>query len=150
MAGYIRAEKAVIALIQDIATVRTELAGIEPFSGLEDDGERDAAITEAVADVLDAHRRASFRWDWVGAENSSGAHSPMEALRVLEQAVDVARAGQDKLKTIADGYGIALVVTMDPEIPVAPAPINPGSIVGSPPTETALEADKAVQVLLRE
>lgn len=148
MAAYIRAEKAVVALIQDIAKVRADLAAREPFSVMEDAGERETAITEALAEVLDYHRSASFRWDWVGAENSTGAHSPTEAMRVLKLAQQAAREGQQKLKTVAAGYGVSLAVTTDPEMPAAPAPIKPGNIVGSPPTRTALEADKAVKELL--
>ncbi|MGI9320394.1 MAG: ammonia-forming cytochrome c nitrite reductase subunit c552 [Thiogranum sp.] len=148
MASYLRAEKAVIALIQDIALVRGELAGSEPFSEIGDDGEREAAISKALTEVLDQHRLASFRWDWVGAENSTGAHSPTEAKRVLEMALNAAREGQEKLKTIAAGYGIELVITTDPEKIAAPAPIEPGNIVGSPPTEAALMADEQVNKLL--
>ena len=149
MASYLRAEKAVVALIQDIEKVRGELAGREPFNAMEDAGDRETAITEALAEVLDYHRSASFRWDWVGAENSTGAHSPSEAMRVLKLAQDAAREGQQALKKVAAGYGVKLAVTTNPEMPVAPAPIRPGDIVGSPPTETALEADRAAMELLK-
>ncbi|MGI9265315.1 MAG: ammonia-forming cytochrome c nitrite reductase subunit c552 [Gammaproteobacteria bacterium] len=148
MAEYIRAEKAIVALIQDIATVREGMASIAPFNELDDDGAREAAITQTLSDVLNYHRRASIRWDWVDAENSSGAHSPSEALRVFGQAIDLAREGQEKLLTVAGEYGIALELTVDPVMPAAPEPITAGSILGSPPTLTAQEADQVVQALL--
>jgi len=91
-----------------------------------------------------------MRWDFIGASNSTGAHSPTEALRVLGQAIDLARDGQARSKTVADEYGIDLVLTVEPELPAAPAPIEPGNIVGSPPPAITQAADKAVQALLEK
>jgi len=73
VAELLQAEKAILALIQDVATVRAALAELDPFDDMEDDSAREAAITEALTDVLDFHRRASMRWDFIGGSNSTGA-----------------------------------------------------------------------------
>ncbi|MGI9329808.1 MAG: ammonia-forming cytochrome c nitrite reductase subunit c552 [Gammaproteobacteria bacterium] len=148
VAALLSADTAILALIQDVATVRTELASRKPFSEIADESVREAAISEALATVLNFHRRASMRWDFIGASNSSGAHSPTEALRVLEQAVSLAGEGQRALKIIAADYGVDLVLTTEPEPPPAPAPIEPGNIVGSPPPPITRQADKDVQAYM--
>jgi nitrite reductase (cytochrome c-552) len=42
------------------------------------------------------HRLAQFRWDFVSAENSMGFHNPVEALRILGDAMNLARQAQMK------------------------------------------------------
>lgn len=148
VAALIRAEKAVLALIEDIATVRQALAERDPFAAIADDADREAAITDELAEVLNFHRRSSMRWDYIGASNSSGAHSPAEALRVLEQAVLLAQDGQALLKAVAARHGIDLVPTAEPTLPAAPAVLEPGNIVGSPPPAITLEADRATRIRL--
>lgn len=49
---------------------------------------------EALQSALRAHRSAQLRWDFVDAENSTGFHSPMEAVRILTQAIEIARQGE--------------------------------------------------------
>lgn len=144
VAALLRAEKGILALIQDIAMVRQELATKDPFAKIADDGERETAITEELKDVLDFHRAASMRWDWIGASNSTGAHSPTEALRVLEQAVVKARDGQTLLTEVAATHGIKFAPTTQPILPEAPEVINPGNIVGSLPPEITQKADQVV------
>jgi nitrite reductase (cytochrome c-552) len=145
-----RAEQAILSLIQDVTVVREQLAAKAPFSAIADDAEREAAISKELAAVLDLHRRSSMRWDFIGASNSTGAHSPTEALRVLGQAVDLARQGQTELKSVADQHGIELLVTLTPKQPAPPAPLEPGNIVGSEPPEVTREADADVKALLQE
>ena len=43
-------------------------------------------------------RQAQFLLDFVEAENSNGFHAPQEAVRILGQAVDIARQGQLSLR----------------------------------------------------
>jgi nitrite reductase (cytochrome c-552) len=43
-------------------------------------------------------RQAQFRLDFVEAENSSGFHAPLEAARILGDAIDLARRGQLSLR----------------------------------------------------
>ena len=75
-----RAEIAVVALIQDIATAK---AG----------GATDAQLGPA----RDLQRKAQWRLDYVGAENSMGFHAPGETNRILAEAIDYARQGQVEL-----------------------------------------------------
>ena len=143
--ALLRAEKAVLALIQDVAMVREELGKKDQFAQIADDKEREAEITKELTDVLDFHRRSSMRWDFIGASNSTGAHSPTEALRVLEQGVTLAQQGQALLQDIAAKHGIDLVPTTKPTLPDAPAVLKPGHIVGSLPPAITREADQAVR-----
>ena len=150
VAAFLRAEEAILALIQDIAMVREALAEREPFAQIADAAEREAAITAELKDVLDYHRRSSMRWDFIGASNSTGAHSPDEALRVLNQGITLARDGQQVLKTVAAQHGINLVPTIEPTPPPVPEVLEPGNIVGSPPPEITREADERVRAKLKE
>lgn len=61
------------------------------------------AIKEAAAaggdptrleEARNLHRRAQLRWDFISAENSMGFHSSQEAVRVLGDAIDLARQAQ--------------------------------------------------------
>ncbi len=148
VAALLRAEEALLALIEDIALVRREFATRDPFAQIADDAEREAAISAELAEVLDFHRRSSLRWDFIGASNSTGAHSPEEALRVLGQAVTMARDGQALLVGVAARHGVELVPTDKPKKPAPPALLEPGNIVGSLPPEITREADQAVRKLL--
>lgn len=53
-------------------------------------GVSDASLQEARS----LHRRAFIRWDFVGAENSMGFHSPQEAARILGDAIDFGRRAE--------------------------------------------------------
>lgn len=52
------------------------------------------ATDEQLKDALQLQRKATFYWDFVAAENSTGFHSPQEAARVLANAIDAARQAQ--------------------------------------------------------
>ncbi len=54
------------------------------------------ATDEQLAEVLQLHRHAQMRWDFIASENSTGFHSPQEAARVLADAIDLARQAQIK------------------------------------------------------
>ncbi len=98
------AEYASVSLIVDIKNVRTELGKKAEY---QTDGKADdKKISAALKEVLDLHRRAQMRGDFVGAENSTGFHNPREASRMLLQAVELARQGQIKLAEIAAANGI--------------------------------------------
>ena len=99
------AEYATVSLIKDIELIRAELAKKAEFQseGKADDKKISAALKE----VLELHRKAQMRGDFVGAENSTGFHNPREASRMLLQAVEMARQGQTKLGEIAAANGLA-------------------------------------------
>lgn len=73
----IRAEEAVVGLIQDLQKAR-------------EFGIPDGLLKTA----QDLHRKAQWRLDFVAAENSMGFHAPQEATRILAEAIDYARQGQ--------------------------------------------------------
>lgn len=99
------AEYATLSLIKDIELIRAELGKKAQFQS---DGKADdKKISAALKEVLELHRRAQMRGDFVGAENSTGFHNPREASRMLLQAVEMARMGQSKLGEIAAANGIA-------------------------------------------
>ena len=79
----LRAEDAVVALINDTEAARK--------GGLEE---------SALQPVFEAQRGSQWRVDFVNAENSMGFHAPQEALRILGEAIDMARQGQLALRDI--------------------------------------------------
>jgi nitrite reductase (cytochrome c-552) len=44
--------------------------------------------------VLELHRKAQWRLDFIAAENSMGFHAPQEAARILAESIDFARQGE--------------------------------------------------------
>lgn len=77
-----RAEEATLSLVR--ALERESAAGVPP-------------------DQLEAarklHRKAQWRLDYVSAENSMGFHAPQEAARILAEATDYARQGEQLLSS---------------------------------------------------
>ena len=55
-----------------------------------------------------------MRGDFIGAENSTGFHSPREASRILLQAMDMIRTGQAKLMGVALKYGFKDIQKLNP------------------------------------
>ncbi len=80
----VRAEDAVVALIQD----------------LQHAGEFGIAA-ERLKAARDLQRKAQWRLDFVAAENSMGFHAPQEAARILAEAIDYARQGQLEVAKIS-------------------------------------------------
>ncbi len=56
--------------------------------------QKSGATDEELKEARNLHRQASFRWDFVSSENSTGFHSPQEAARILANAIDYARQAQ--------------------------------------------------------
>lgn len=73
----IRAEEAVVALINDIAAAKAN-----------------GAPVEKIVNAQAMQRKAAFYTDYVSAENSMGFHAPQEAMHILGEAIDYARQGQ--------------------------------------------------------
>jgi len=98
------AEYATVSLITDIKNLRDRLGALEAYQS---EGKAEAKkINATLKEVLELHRKAQMRGDFVGAENSTGFHNPREASRMLLQAVEMAREGQTKLVEIAAANGI--------------------------------------------
>lgn len=95
-------EYATVSLINDIQDMRQRLAKLPQFqtNGKADDKK----ISAELAEILELHRKGQMRGDFIGAENSTGFHSPREASRILLQAMDMIRTGQAKLMGVALKY----------------------------------------------
>jgi nitrite reductase (cytochrome c-552) len=72
-----RAEIAVVELIEAIASAM-----------------KAGATDEQLAEARQLQRRAQWRLDFIGAENSLGFHADQETARILLEAIDYARQGQ--------------------------------------------------------
>jgi nitrite reductase (cytochrome c-552) len=79
----ILSEDAVLALIADIEKAK-----------------QSGATDEQLKAARDFHRKAQWRLDFVAAENSMGFHAPQEALRILAEAIDFSRRGQEEIKRL--------------------------------------------------
>ncbi|MEN9974717.1 MAG: hypothetical protein RLZZ282_723 [Verrucomicrobiota bacterium] len=65
-------------------------------------------MTDAqLAPVLQFQRQASWRIDFINAENSMGFHAPQESARILGEACDFARRGQIELLRVRQAAGTA-------------------------------------------
>lgn len=76
-----RAEEALLALLD--AVKEAKKAGVSE---------------EALVSALEFHRKAQWRLDFVSAENSMGFHAPQEVARILGEAIDYARQGEQAAK----------------------------------------------------
>ncbi|TXE89355.1 ammonia-forming cytochrome c nitrite reductase subunit c552 [Campylobacter volucris] len=98
------AEYSIVSLITDIKTMRDKLGQMSQY---QENGKADAKkINNVLKEVLELHRKAQMRVDFVGAENSTGFHNPREASRMLLQAINMARMAQTKLVEIANANAI--------------------------------------------
>ena len=71
---------------------------------------RAAGYTEQqLREALDYHRKAQFYIDFVEAENSMGFHAPQEAARILADAIDFCRRGQQALCKLGPAKPVAEV-----------------------------------------
>lgn len=139
------AENALIAMIADVKAAREEMAKLPQYADITDEAERESAISKALADVLELHRKAQMRWDFVFSENSTGFHSPQEAARVLQQSTDMARSAQLALQNVLAAHELKLPATVKATMPEAPARIElHHSPVADAPPARLVEVDKAV------
>ena len=139
------AENALIAMIADVKAAREEMAKLPQYADITDEAERESTISKALADVLELHRKAQMRWDFVFSENSTGFHSPQEAARVLQQSTDMARSAQLALQNVLAAHELKLPATVKATMPEAPARIElHHSPVADAPPARLVEVDKAV------
>ncbi|HOW91654.1 MAG TPA: ammonia-forming cytochrome c nitrite reductase subunit c552 [Anaerolineaceae bacterium] len=86
-----------VQIIQDSVyqtMIKAEDAIIAAITAIEE-AEKQSPIDEALIDeARELHRQAQLRWDFIAAENSMGFHNPEEALRILADAIDLARQAQ--------------------------------------------------------
>lgn len=87
-----------VQIVQDITAGllrRAEEATVAAIDAIVVAKERGATDAE-LAEVLQLHRAASMRWDFVSSENSTGFHNPQESARILAEAIDLARQAELK------------------------------------------------------
>ena len=88
--------KARVATIQD-RTNHLMSRALDALSELIGDikkAKEDGLTDEQLAAARDCQRQASWRVDFINAENSMGFHAPQESARLLGEAADFARQGQ--------------------------------------------------------
>jgi nitrite reductase (cytochrome c-552) len=79
-------------------------------------------------------REAQFRWDYVAASNGMGIHSPQEAMRQLEAAVDLAGQCRVECARILGKHGVtAAVVYPDFSTKEKAQTLNQQFVDGQPP-----------------
>lgn len=64
------------------------------------------ATEEEMADILTLIRHAQWRWDWVGAANGTGFHSPGESSRVLGTAIQKAESARHQITRVLFAHGV--------------------------------------------
>lgn len=64
---------------------------------------KSGAAGDRLAPALALQRKAQWRIDFVGAENSMGFHAPAEAARILAESIDFARQAELAARAIAPG-----------------------------------------------
>jgi nitrite reductase (cytochrome c-552) len=73
----------------------------------------DAGASEAeMSDALILIRHAQWRWDWVGAANGVGFHSPLECARILGGSIQKAEAARRIIAGILITHKAAQPITM--------------------------------------
>lgn len=138
------AESALLDLIADTKKARELLGKHKDFASLDSKAKEDR-LQEVLEEVLNNHRKASLRWDFIFSENSTGFHSPQESTRVLAQSIDLSRQGQAILQGVLTQYGLGFTPSKDTKLPDAPKVIKAHKPpVGALPPKEVLEADRKV------
>ncbi len=73
---------------------------------------KNGATQEDMKPILKLIRNAQWRWDWVAAANSSGFHSPVEALRILSSAIERAEKARGRLRALFAKLDVATPVKL--------------------------------------
>jgi nitrite reductase (cytochrome c-552) len=101
-------ETEIVARAQAIQDRTQSLLKLGEQAHLDLIGEIETAQKQGVSDerlqaARDLHRRAQWRLDFVAAENSMGFHAPQESARILAEAIDFARQGQNEALRAQNG-----------------------------------------------
>jgi nitrite reductase (cytochrome c-552) len=67
---------------------------------------------DEMKNVLQLIRKAQWRWDFAAAGHGSSFHAPLEIMRILGHAIDLAQQARLELNTILIKRGVALPVAM--------------------------------------
>lgn len=86
-----------VKTIQDMvyeAKIEAEDALIDAITALKAAVADSGADAELIGQARQLHRQAQFKWDYISSANSMGFHNPVEALRLLQDATNLARQAQ--------------------------------------------------------
>jgi nitrite reductase (cytochrome c-552) len=78
------------------AKITSEDALIDAITALQAATAKPGADPALLAQARTLHRDAQYMWDFISSSNSMGFHNPDEALRILQNATDLARQAQMK------------------------------------------------------
>ena len=98
-----------VGTIQDTvysAKLATEDALIDAITALQAAAAKPDADAALLAEARTLHRHAQYMWDFIAAANSMGFHNPDEALRILQNAADLARQCQMKSAQAANDLSL--------------------------------------------
>jgi nitrite reductase (cytochrome c-552) len=115
-----------VSTIQDTvysAKITAEDALIDAITALQAAVAKPDSDPALLADARTLHRHAQYMWDFISSGNSMGFHNPDEALRILQNATDLAR--QTQMKAVQAAPDPSLLKTgvydlMDPKPTPAP------------------------------
>ena len=115
-----------VSTIQDTvyaAKITAEDALIDAISALKAATAKSDSDQALLEEARTLHRHAQYMWDFISSGNSMGFHNPDEALRILQNATDLARQAQ--MKAVRASGDLSLLETgiydaMDPKPTPAP------------------------------
>jgi nitrite reductase (cytochrome c-552) len=94
-----------VSTIQDTVyteKISTEDALIDAITALQAAAAKPGVDAALLDEARSLHRQAGFMWDFISSSNSMGFHNPDEALRILQNAADLARQAQMKASQAAN------------------------------------------------
>ena len=94
-----------VSTIQDTvysAKITAEDALIDAITALQAAAAKSDSDPTLLNEARTLHRHAQFMWDFISSGNSMGFHNPDEALRILQNATDLARQAQMKASQAAN------------------------------------------------
>jgi nitrite reductase (cytochrome c-552) len=115
-----------VNVIQDTvheSKIGAENALIDAVTALQAAAAKPDADPALLNEARQLHRRAQYMWDFISSSNSMGFHNPAEALRILQNATDLARQAQMKAAQAANDPSLlttGIYDSMDPKPTPAP------------------------------
>ena len=88
-----------VKIIQDSVNqtmLKAEDAIVAAITAIEQSASNTGVDQTMIEQARELHRQAQLRWDFIAAENSMGFHNPEEALRILADAIDLARQAENQ------------------------------------------------------
>jgi nitrite reductase (cytochrome c-552) len=105
------------------AKIQAEDALIDAITALQAAAAKPDSDPALLEEARTLHRHAQYMWDFISSSNSMGFHNPDEALRILNNATDLARQAQMKAAQAAGDLSLlktGVYDAMDPKPTPAP------------------------------